>query len=314
MIMNHRTRIDWNYVWIGLYHATQDPNKVELCTCKENKSGDKVRDNGDIIDRLSGGKSSIKFVLKDELKCVPCLGWIMQLNFFLYVKRNWQEDQLNLSQFIDYYNRLGCPYRVVLFPEGTDLSVDNKRRSDKYATGNNLALYKYVLHPRTTGWAVLCSRLRASGLMSVYDVTVAYDAPAQTEGDLLRGHRPKHVHFFVKRYAIEKIPHDESTLRIWLNNRWCEKETILQRFHEDGYFIDASTGKVPIEREPRSLMAASLGFAFWTIIDFIFTYLLLNSVVFQFWVVYHTLLFVFVTKYFGGFQNIQYKLLGTLKL
>ncbi|KAL4716128.1 hypothetical protein ACJJTC_013905 [Scirpophaga incertulas] len=234
MIMNHRTRIDWNYVWIGLYHATQDPNKVELCTCKENKSGDKVRDNGDIIDRLSGGKSSIKFVLKDELKCVPCLGWIMQLNFFLYVKRNWQEDQLNLSQFIDYYNRLGCPYRVVLFPEGTDLSVDNKRRSDKYATGNNLALYKYVLHPRTTGWAVLCSRLRASGLMSVYDVTVAYDAPAQTEGDLLRGHRPKHVHFFVKRYAIEKIPHDESTLRIWLNNRWCEKETILQRFHEDG--------------------------------------------------------------------------------
>lgn len=66
------------------------------------------------------------------------LGWIMQLNYFLYVKRNWREDQLSMAQFVDYHKRLGCQLRVVLFPEGTDLSEDNKRRSEIFATAHNL--------------------------------------------------------------------------------------------------------------------------------------------------------------------------------
>lgn len=64
----------------------------------------------------------------------------MQLNFFLYVKRNWQEDQLSLAQFVDYYKRLDYHYRVVLFPEGTDLSEENKKRSEKFAIANNLSV------------------------------------------------------------------------------------------------------------------------------------------------------------------------------
>lgn len=69
-------------------------------------------------------------------------GWIMQLNFFLYVKRNWREDQINLSQFVDYYQKLNYDCRLVLFPEGTDLSEENRRRSDKYAQANNIQVFK----------------------------------------------------------------------------------------------------------------------------------------------------------------------------
>lgn len=61
----------------------------------------------------------------------------MQLNFFLYVKRNWREDQISLSQFVEYYQKLNYDYRLVLFPEGTDLSSDNRRRSAKFAAANN---------------------------------------------------------------------------------------------------------------------------------------------------------------------------------
>ncbi|XP_063826798.1 lysocardiolipin acyltransferase 1-like [Ostrinia nubilalis] len=306
IIMNHRTRVDWNYVWIALYHASHDPARVETCICKETTSN---REKNDILDVVAGGRSKIKFVLKDELKVVPGMGWIMQLNFFLYVKRNWQEDQLNLTQFVDYYKRLKYDYRIILFPEGTDLSDENKRRSEKYATVNNLPRYTYVLHPRTTGWAALCSQLRATGLASVYDVAVAYDAPVQTEGDLLRGRIPKHVHFYFKRYPIEQLPREEDDLRKWLNQRWSDKEISLRKFHEEGVFVDPATRKFPIERLPRSMNAALMAFTFWTIVDVIFLYALFNSVLFQFWVLYHSLLFVFVTRYFGGFQNIQYQLL-----
>lgn len=72
-------------------------------------------------------------------------GWIMQLNFFLYVKRNWREDQINLSQFVDYYQKLNYDCRLVLFPEGTDLSEENRRRSDKYAQANNIQVFKIFL-------------------------------------------------------------------------------------------------------------------------------------------------------------------------
>lgn len=67
--MNHRTRVDWNYVWIALYHATQQPEK---CTCKENISGKQFEKESHLLD--IGGKSKTKFVLKDEIKNIPGMG------------------------------------------------------------------------------------------------------------------------------------------------------------------------------------------------------------------------------------------------
>ncbi|XP_041980217.1 lysocardiolipin acyltransferase 1-like [Aricia agestis] len=307
IFMNHRTRLDWNYVWIALYHATQKPDYFE-CICKGNAKASTAEKG--FLNAISRGKSKIKYVLKDEIKCIPGMGWIMQLNYFLYVKRNWQEDQLSLSQFVDYYSKLRYNVRVVLFPEGTDLSEENKRRSEKFAASKQLPTYEYVLHPRTTGYVALVSRLRAAGLASVYDVTVAYDKPAQTEMDLLCGRMPKRVFFYFKRYAIEDLPHEENDLRLWLQDRWSEKNRSLQRFHEEGLFIDPATNHSPARRLPRSLDVAKYGFAFWTLVDIFFIYSFCYSNVFKFWVIYHSLLFIFVTKYFGGFQNIQSRLLN----
>ncbi|CAH0719946.1 unnamed protein product, partial [Brenthis ino] len=314
IVMNHRTRVDWNYVWIALYHATQKPIRNIECICKEKSQINLMETKEDVFDVMARGISKIKFVLKDEIKAIPGMGWIMQLNYFLYVKRNWQEDQVNMSQFVDYYKRLRYHQRIVLFPEGTDLSEDNKRRSEKFALSKQLPNYEFVLHPRTTGWAVLCTRLRNSGLASVYDVTIAYDTPAQTEMDLLHGKMPKHVHFYFKRYAIEDLPFEEEELRIWLQDRWKEKNISLERFHREGHFIDFSSKNAPQKRKSRSLAVAKLAFIFWTFIDVMFIYCLYFSVLFKFWVIYHTLLFVFVTKYFGGFQNIQYRILNKVNM
>ncbi|XP_046978110.1 lysocardiolipin acyltransferase 1-like [Vanessa cardui] len=311
IVMNHRTRVDWNYVWIALYHATQKREGNADCTCKD-KNIKKPELN--ILNAITRGKSKIKFVLKDEIKTVPGMGWIMQLNYFLYVKRNWQQDEVSMTQFVDYYKRLRYHQQVVLFPEGTDLSEDNRRRSEKFALSRQLPNFEYVLHPRTTGWAVLCSRLRNSGLASVYDVTVAYDAPAQTEMDLLHGKMPKHVHFHFKRYDIEDLPYEEEELRNWLQDRWKEKNASLERFHKDGSFIDFPLNGAPKIQVPRPLGVAKLAFVFWTVIDVLFIYWLYCSVLFKFWVIYHTLLFILVTKYFGGFHNIQYRILDKINI
>lgn len=78
-----------------------------------------------------------------------------------------------------------------------------------------------------------------------------------------------------------------------------------------GNFSDAATNKVPVNRTPRSMLLAKIGFIFWTIVNIIFTYATLISVMFQCWIIYHSLLFLFVTWKFGGFHKIQYKLCKT---
>lgn len=69
IIINHRTRVDWNYVWMALYHATQQPEK---CICKVKVDGKQHRTERSLLD--VGGKSKTKFVLKDEIKNIPGMG------------------------------------------------------------------------------------------------------------------------------------------------------------------------------------------------------------------------------------------------
>lgn len=78
IVMNHRTRLDWNYVWIALYHATQDPSS-ELCTCKQPVQ--ETSDSSSVLD--VGGKSKIKFVLKDEIKNIPGMGKFVLHNYVI---------------------------------------------------------------------------------------------------------------------------------------------------------------------------------------------------------------------------------------
>lgn len=70
MVMNHRTRLDWNYVWIALYHATQN------VAANQSNITDSYRNEGAYKNQILdlGGKSKLKFVLKDEIKLFPGIG------------------------------------------------------------------------------------------------------------------------------------------------------------------------------------------------------------------------------------------------
>jgi len=110
-------------------------------------------------------------------------------------------------------------FQLLIFPEGTDLTVQSKASSDRYADKHNLPKYEKVLHPKTTGFAFLSQRLRGGEFLqtsqlfslidlyftdgqldAVYDFTIAYPKTVpQTELDMLRGVFPEEVHFLIKR-------------------------------------------------------------------------------------------------------------------
>ena len=50
--------------------------------------------------------------------------------------------------------------KVLLFPEGTNLTKETKSQSDEFAEKNGLQKYSQVLHPRKAGFSFLASKLQ----------------------------------------------------------------------------------------------------------------------------------------------------------
>ena len=89
-------------------------------------------------------------------------GWTMQMSRFLYLSRRWILDEPRIRRMLQLLATTSKPFQLVLFPEGTNLSPQTKKRSDQFAEKNNLAKYEHVLHPRTTGFAFMVQQMRES--------------------------------------------------------------------------------------------------------------------------------------------------------
>ncbi|XP_058801968.1 lysocardiolipin acyltransferase 1-like isoform X2 [Phymastichus coffea] len=272
MVMNHRTRVDWNFLWGAMYQA-----------CMPHAAAHKL-----------------KFILKDPIRHIPGPGWIMQMNGFLYITRRWEEDQGRLSRSLDYLVALRRRSQLLIFPEGTDLTPSSKQRSDRYANSHHLPEYLYTLHPKTTGFTYLVRHLQqVDYLDAVYDLTIGYpDLVPQSELDLLNGKMPDQVHFHIRRIVHTEVPKDEEGLRNWLEERWRQKEQVLEQFYKDKSF--------PGEAWTRSSrMPLRIAFVFWTMLSGAMLLMLVISPIFQLWVFCHALLFVGISLFSTGFNQLE---------
>ena len=106
MVVNHPTRLDWNFLWMGLFHA--------------------------------GPTHNAKIILKESVRKVPGLGWVMAMSRFVYLKRVWSEDREQLDRMLDYFSatRTEGARQLLLFPEGTNITPTSiEKAADKYSSG-----------------------------------------------------------------------------------------------------------------------------------------------------------------------------------
>ncbi|KAJ7991188.1 hypothetical protein DPEC_G00294660 [Dallia pectoralis] len=201
IIMNHRTRLDWMFLWCCLLRYS--------------------------YLRLE------KICLKAALKSVPGFGWATQVACFIFIKRRWEEDRGHMENMLDYFCDIREPLQLLLFPEGTDLTDYTRAKSDEFAEKNGLPKFEYVLHPRTTGFTFIVDILRkGDNLDAVHDITVAYPKNIpQTERHLVMGQFPREIHFHVRRYEASALPRSSSDLQAWTQERWAEKELRLRDFY-----------------------------------------------------------------------------------
>ena len=64
----------------------------------------------------------------------------MQMSRFIYICRKWNKDETRLGQLLTYLGKYSSsdPYQMVIFPEGTNLTLETQKKSAKYGEENNL--------------------------------------------------------------------------------------------------------------------------------------------------------------------------------
>ncbi|XP_062851813.1 lysocardiolipin acyltransferase 1 [Trichomycterus rosablanca] len=233
IIMNHRTRLDWMFLWCCLLRHS--------------------------YLRLE------KVCLKAALKAVPGFGWAMQVASFIFIQRKWAEDQTHMANMLEYFCEIRQPLQLLLFPEGTDLTDNTRARSDEFAEKNGLQKFEYVLHPRTTGFTFIVETLlKGDNLDALHDITVAYlYTVPQTERHLLAGTFPQQIHFHVRRYPVSSLPQDSAALQAWCQERWVEKERRLRSFHTSQRFDKEEARVPPCKSELRVTLIKAISLCYW---------------------------------------------------
>ncbi|RNF13178.1 acetyltransferase [Trypanosoma conorhini] len=216
VLLNHRSRIDWLVMFPFIARA--------------------------------GGLRTLRIVLKDGLKRIPVFGWSMQVFRYIFLSRDWANDEATLRGLIAHYRESGGA-TIMLFPEGTDLSASNIAKANAYAAEHGLPCFHHVLNPRTTGFVAMVEMIGAANIEEIVDVTMGYtdfvpgERPAEVA--IVNGRMPKKVHILCTRHrmaeqtepvqgekpALGAVPPDDAGLRLWLSDRFAKKELLLSQFY-----------------------------------------------------------------------------------
>lgn len=187
----------------------------------------------------------IYIILKESLKNIPIIGWGAQFYNFIFLARNWEEDQRTFKKHLGQLNKPNDPMWLIIFPEGTNLSASTREKSKKWAEKNGLQDMKHQLLPRSTGLRFCLNELRDTTEW-LYDCTIAYEGvpPGQFGQDIFtlrssffEGRPPKSVNMHWRRFHVDTIPiQNTKAFEVWLRNRWREKDYMLEYFNRNNRF------------------------------------------------------------------------------
>ena len=152
LIANHQIYTDWLYLWWAAY-----------------------------VNRMHG---HIFIILKESLRYIPFIGPGMMFYGFIFMARNWQKDKPRMHHRLQQLkarhrgplsgNQSLDPVWLLIFPEGTNLSANTRKKSQAWAEKSHIKDFEHQLLPRSTGLQYCLSELRGT-LDWVYDCTIAYE-------------------------------------------------------------------------------------------------------------------------------------------
>ncbi|KAG0182290.1 hypothetical protein DFQ28_007252 [Apophysomyces sp. BC1034] len=149
-----------------------------------------------------------KYFVKDSIKWLPFFGWGMWLAGFIFVRRNWLQDQEKIHATFATIKRLKSPAWIISYAEGSRFTPAKLAEIPDHQVDFTIA-YR---HRSTNKFqeAPNMVRVHTRALSPEYD-----------------------FHINVKRFAIEDLPTDDEALTLWLRNRYVEKDLFLSKLREN---------------------------------------------------------------------------------
>lgn len=231
IIANHQIYLDWYYLWFLAY----------LNNCADH----------------------IFIVMKNSLLKIPILSTGMKNYNFVFLNRNWRKDkELMHTQFNKIKTLNPKKFWMLIFPEGTNISHNNRNISHKFADKTGLPKNESVLLPRVKGLYVALKELSPEN-QKILDFTIGFSGHSKEEMAqdvftlwkvFILGQSPAKISIFVKEHDMHKeIPDlnfNESTktvseeveesemksLETWINGQWQVKEDQMNTYYERGEF------------------------------------------------------------------------------
>ncbi|KAJ8124981.1 hypothetical protein O1611_g8659 [Lasiodiplodia mahajangana] len=222
-----------------------------------------IRISGDasVAGQLSltpDGRVQCKFpermVLIANHQWIPIVGPGCMFNGFIFMSRKMAVDRPRLAHRLEKLKARHTspdgesfldPMWLLLFPEGTNLSGNGRKKSASWAEKSGLKDGQHLMLPRSTGMYFCLAELKGT-VDYVYDCTVAYEGiPRGHYGEdyftlsstYFQGRPPKSVNFYWRRFAVADIPLDnQEDFDKWLRERWYEKDALLEEYVSTGRF------------------------------------------------------------------------------
>jgi 1-acyl-sn-glycerol-3-phosphate acyltransferase len=178
-----------------------------------------------------------RYFSKDSIKYMPFFGWGMYFAGFIFLKRNWAQDQKHINSTFETLVKNRLPVHLISYLEGTRVNPKKLKESHEYAAKNNLPLLEYTLLPRSKGFAASVKGLRNSHINHVYDLTIAYYHYKRGFGstpslsDYLLGRINEYqLKVHVDRYSMDEVPETDSEISQWLVSLYEKKNIRLSQW------------------------------------------------------------------------------------
>ena len=136
---------------------------------------------------------------------------------FIFLARKLAKDHHNIIGNLSRSKRYAAKYPLwlLMFPEGTLNTPNNRITSEAFATKNNIEERpRFVILPKSTGLYISLQTLLPE-INNLFDVTVGYGGltPDQipyeeylVENCFFAGIYPREVHMYIRHFAINTIP------------------------------------------------------------------------------------------------------------
>ncbi|OCF71829.1 acyltransferase [Kwoniella mangroviensis CBS 8886] len=229
IMANHQAYLDWMYLWI--------------------------------LSCYAGHSRGITILLKASLKNIPVIGWGMRFFKFIFMNRSWATDRDNLTLALtqlghqaqsgeeDHSETSGLlapkkrsPLWLLIFPEGTIVSDEERVKSVKYAEREGIPDFITMLHPRSTG-LLFCLRTLLPQVpnLQLLDVTIGY--PGVPYGKYPQDCRSLSVGDDQPPSDTGiASPEESRAFELWLRGIWTAKEKRMEGFYENQRFESGEGG------------------------------------------------------------------------